>query len=1003
MDYVRCLLTCYTGLAGDINLEDDRGWLVVEKPMHKDVDLVMDEGAHYQQDLWQQALHDRLLLTQQRPICLNVDFYNLSTPETFLQALTASYNSNGLSRFVPRLRNTFLAIEPFVTAVSTMTTSNMLVSLVWGSLMSIFQSVLQFSNLFDQINQMLLDLSKELPRFQAYAEIFHTPQLHCALREVYQGFVDFCLKTIEVLQSGKCYMMLQGKWSSVRAEFERTKDELKTVGTEFEKEARLADAQEQFRRHAEVLAKIDSMSSTSDICVDPVTNVRIPRNDRFTGRAAILALLHSELTPSFQGDDLSARTRCSCTLHAIGGMGKTETALEYIYRYGHCYTHVFWLRAQTNASLLESFLEIVTELRLDETGASSDKKVQAGLNWLQTTTNAWLLVFDNAEASATIRRFLPAGNRGAIIITTQNPQLAHCTKSEIHLEAMTPEEGSALVQSFLNRGGSEKPAAQKLSASLGGLPLAIAHFSGYVARSQCPIDQICISLNNRIKSSQVWKTSNILPQSEYAMTLNTFLAFLDPDQVPVEMFVGPKSAADIAGWQYWDDERFNAAIEPLLERHLVDRYILPAGHHLKTHRALQRAILQELDASLPNRQNVFDEVVSIVRKAFPVANIITRGDTSEYQRSAKYMMQVMCIHAVFVQSEPPIDNNLLFAEVLSDVGYYDVNNAILTESLGLLETAESICTALLGSQPDEVYPILGNILGPMQVLIQYLGTKGRRKALSIVERTLDIRKKQKGTIPRDRWTQLDFINFGRTHNDMGVSLCQLNRVQDATPWFDSALEFYELAGNEQTLTSRFGHIYCFQMLPLAVAQRGTEARKLAACSLALISKAVGVNSPLHLQTKFLVAMVLFTTGNIQEALELHQETFEKRLTLQGRSHHLTFASQYCFAVCCQNVGDLEKAESLLREILTNPCVTIAWRDEDVTRTKFRLLLVLQAQKSEEGVTQIRDEVAPAIQEARRSFPVQSSYTDEDDMKLLDFGVSIFHGRTTGIWSNGIFW
>jgi hypothetical protein len=31
------------------------------------------------------------------------------------------------------------------------------------------------------------------------------------------------------------------------------------------------------------------------------------------------------------------------------------------------------------------------------------------------------------------------------------------------------------------------------------------------------------------------------------------------------------------------------------------------------------------------------------------------------------------------------------------------------------------------------------------------------------------------------------------------------------------------------------------------------------------------------------------------------------------------------------------------------------------------------------------------------------YTDEDDMKLLDFGVAIFHGRTAGMWSDGKHW
>lgn len=182
--------------------------------------------------------------------------------------------------------------------------------------------------------------------------------------------------------------MLRGRWLNLTAEFEQMKDWLKSASTEFEREARMADVQEQFRRHREVLAKIDSLSSPTESRMSPGTNVRIPRNDRFTGRADTLTLLHAELSPSFQADNVSLRARCSCTIHAIGGMGKTETALEYTYRYGHCYTHVFWLRAQTNTSLLESFMEVVSELNLDVTEASSDKKVQAGLTWLQTTSKS---------------------------------------------------------------------------------------------------------------------------------------------------------------------------------------------------------------------------------------------------------------------------------------------------------------------------------------------------------------------------------------------------------------------------------------------------------------------------------------------------------------------------------------------------------------------------------------------------------------------------------------
>jgi hypothetical protein len=96
-------------------------------------------------------------------------------------------------------------------------------------------------------------------------------------------------------------------------------------------------------------------------------------------------------------------------------------------------------------------------------------------------------VFDNAEDINTIQPFWPASPRGAIIVTSQNPTLGLITKDNIHLQPMTVDEGSSLIQNILQRGGSEEEEARLLSEHLGGLPLAIAHFAGAILKSQCPI------------------------------------------------------------------------------------------------------------------------------------------------------------------------------------------------------------------------------------------------------------------------------------------------------------------------------------------------------------------------------------------------------------------------------------------------------------------------------------------------------------------------------------
>lgn len=101
-------------------------------------DLLADEGANYQQGLWQLAVQQKLMQTQQRSIPINIEFNDISIPESFLQTLTASYNTNGFAQRVPRLRQIFTSLEPFVSALNTMASSHVVAALVWGSLTLIF-------------------------------------------------------------------------------------------------------------------------------------------------------------------------------------------------------------------------------------------------------------------------------------------------------------------------------------------------------------------------------------------------------------------------------------------------------------------------------------------------------------------------------------------------------------------------------------------------------------------------------------------------------------------------------------------------------------------------------------------------------------------------------------------------------------------------------------------------------------------------------------------------
>src|SRR5262249_40619737 len=104
------------------------------------------------------------------------------------------------------------------------------------------------------------------------------------------------------------------------------------------------------------------------------------RNPFFTGREDILEALHQRLST----DQVVALTQ-SYVLHGLGGIGKTQIALEYAYRHAQEYTAVFWIGAETLESITSSFLSMATLLKLPEhEGTDHGQIVAAVRGWLSS-------------------------------------------------------------------------------------------------------------------------------------------------------------------------------------------------------------------------------------------------------------------------------------------------------------------------------------------------------------------------------------------------------------------------------------------------------------------------------------------------------------------------------------------------------------------------------------------------------------------------------------------
>src|SRR5712692_10739159 len=166
-------------------------------------------------------------------------------------------------------------------------------------------------------------------------------------------------------------------------------------------------------------------------------NVPAAQNPYFTGREDVLAQVHNHLAPGGQ-------VALTQAISGLGGIGKTQVALHYAYRFQKAYSHVLWVTADSPASLVTDFVKLARDLELPEKDEEDQSKiVRAMQRWLREYVD-WLLIVDNIEDLNLISSIIPAGHLGSVLVTTRR-QVTEPLAQAIVLDVLSEEEGAVLV------------------------------------------------------------------------------------------------------------------------------------------------------------------------------------------------------------------------------------------------------------------------------------------------------------------------------------------------------------------------------------------------------------------------------------------------------------------------------------------------------------------------------------------------------------------------------
>jgi tetratricopeptide (TPR) repeat protein len=234
-------------------------------------------------------------------------------------------------------------------------------------------------------------------------------------------------------------------------------------------------------------------------------------------------------------------------LYGLGGVGKTQLALEYAHRFMADYDLVWWVPSERAEETSGALADLARKMGLKVSDNVAEAAEAALEELRRDTTPHWLLIFDNADDPKQLEPYLPTGS-GHVLITSRNQAWTHSAEP-LEVDVFTRDESVGHLLRHVPE--LDLADARRVADALGHLPLAVEQASAWLEQTGMParvyVEQLATQSTRILALNQppdypmpvvaTWNLSfdRLKQRSPAAVRLLQLCAFFSPGPISMDL------------------------------------------------------------------------------------------------------------------------------------------------------------------------------------------------------------------------------------------------------------------------------------------------------------------------------------------------------------------------------------------------------------------------------------------------------------------------------------